>query len=1290
MNYSVQTYTENGTAFGATYTYYDVTYTASGKPVSETWSNGATENWNYDSSTGALTETVVTGIVNPNYVETATFYGANGKATSETWLGSDGTAYQTETWNSNGSYTIDYMTSGTANGAAYTYYDVIYNASGKPVSETWSNGGAETWSYNSDTGALTETVVTGIVNSNYVETATFYGVNGNATSETWLRSGGTTYQTETWNSDGSYSIDCTASSGTAYGLTCAYYDVTYNAAGLLLSVTWLGSGGTAFQTKTWNGNGSYTIDYMTSGTAYGATYTYFDVTYNAAGKPASETWSNGAAETWNYNSAGALTETVVTGIVNPNYVETITYYGANGKATSETWLRSDETTYQSETWNSDGSYAIDYTASSGTAYGLTCAYYDVTYNAAGLLLSVTWLGSGGKTFQTETWNGNGSYTIDYMTSGTANGAAYTYYDVIYNASGKPVSETWSNGGAETWSYNSDTGALTETVVTGIVNSNYVETATFYGVNGNATSETWLRSGGTTYQTETWNSDGSYSIDCTASSGTAYGLTCAYYDVTYNAAGLLLSVTWLGSGGTAFQTKTWNGNGSYTIDYMTSGTAYGATYTYFDVTYNAAGKPASETWSNGAAETWNYNSAGALTETVVTGIVNPNYVETVTYYGANGKATSETWLRSDETTYQSETWNSDGSYAIDYTASSGTAYGLTCAYYDVTYNAAGLLLSVTWLGSGGKTFQTETWNGNGSYTIDYMTSGTAYGAPYMSFDVIYNASGKPVSQTWSNGATETWNYNSAGALTEIVVTGIVNPYYVEIATLYGANGNATSETWLGSGGKTFQAETWNGNGSYTIDYMTSGTAYGAPYTSYDVTYNASGKPVSQTWSNGATEIWNYNSAGALTETVVTGIVNPNYVEIAMLYGANGKATSETWLGSGGKTFQTETWNGNGSYAIDYMTSGTAYGAPYTSYDMTYNASGKPVSQTWSNGATEIWNYNNAGALTETVVTGIVNPNYVEIAMLYGANGKATSETWLGSGGKTFQTETWNGNGSYAIDYMTSGTAYGAPYTSYDVTYNASGKPVSQTWSNGVMEIWNYNSAGALMEAVVAGIVNPNYVEIATLYGANGKATSETWLGSGGKTFQTETWAYSPDGSYEAVTTELAGSAYSLIADIYSAANVHAAEAPNLSSSSGALQLLASGDLVAQGAGTLSVEVGADTFALSAHTNEAIATTNTHTDTFDLSSGFGQTSIAGFLEGGTTGDTLNFHLSMFELELVLAGHDDGSGGAGPAEPCDRHDQYGDLRQSGRHVDAHRGVEVNTCEQSRRNPILVRSAL
>src|SRR6516162_5780046 len=92
---------------------------------------------------------------------------------------------------------------------------------------------------------------------------------------------------------------------------------------------------------------------------------------------------------------------------------------------------------------------------------------------------------------------------------------------------------------------------------------------------------------------------------------------------------------------------------------------------------------------------------------------------------------------------------------------------------------------------------------------------------------------------------------------------------------------------------------------------------------------------------------------------------------------------------------------------------------------------------------------------------------------------------------------------------------------------------------------------------------------------------------------------------------------------------------MTAGSGRLNLYAKGLTISSSLGSLGVTTGADSFDLNAHTTEAITAVGFDLETFKYASGFGQSSIAGLVAGGTAKhrriqsatDVIQFNSSMF---------------------------------------------------------------
>ena len=86
-------------------------------------------------------------------------------------------------------------------------------------------------------------------------------------------------------------------------------------------------------------------------------------------------------------------------------------------------------------------------------------------------------------------------------------------------------------------------------------------------------------------------------------------------------------------------------------------------------------------------------------------------------------------------------------------------------------------------------------------------------------------------------------------------------------------------------------------------------------------------------------------------------------------------------------------------------------------------------------------------------------------------------------------------------------------------------------------------------------------------------------------------------------------------------------------SGSLLLYASGLTTTSSAGSESVTVGSDTFAINPHSVETTKATSLQSETFVYGPGFGQDTLAGFLAAGASHDLLQFSASMFGFSLRL---------------------------------------------------------
>jgi hypothetical protein len=177
-------------------------------------------------------------------------------------------------------------------------------------------------------------------------------------------------------------------------------------------------------------------------------------------------------------------------------------------------------------------------------------------------------------------------------------------------------------------------------------------------------------------------------------------------------------------------------------------------------------------------------------------------------------------------------------------------------------------------------QTLSWNADGSLhdTHYYVVNGQSYSA----YDIVYNASGKPASATYSDGSIASWDYNSDGSLHEFTQNNLTGRPWTTTDTIYGSNGKVSTESWH-NGATLVQTETWNPDGStHDIHYF---GVTGHDYTEYDVVYGANNQQASATYSNGMSETWNYNADNSLHTITYDGVTNASYTSYTAGYAEN---------------------------------------------------------------------------------------------------------------------------------------------------------------------------------------------------------------------------------------------------------------------------------------------------------------------------------------------------------------------------------------------------------------------
>jgi RNA polymerase sigma-70 factor (ECF subfamily) len=96
------------------------------------------------------------------------------------------------------------------------------------------------------------------------------------------------------------------------------------------------------------------------------------------------------------------------------------------------------------------------------------------------------------------WSYNADGSLHDLAHFGVTGQAYTQFDVVYGANGKPTNATYSNGMSKTWTYNAD-GSLHDVSFTGVTGQPYTSYDVHYGpvwrhasrFTFHATVSTWL-------------------------------------------------------------------------------------------------------------------------------------------------------------------------------------------------------------------------------------------------------------------------------------------------------------------------------------------------------------------------------------------------------------------------------------------------------------------------------------------------------------------------------------------------------------------------------------------------------------------------------------------------------------------------------------------------------------------------------------------------------------------------------------------------------------------------------
>ncbi|PPQ36609.1 Predicted extracellular nuclease [Rhodoblastus acidophilus] len=365
------------------------------------------------------------------------------------------------------------------------------------------------------------------------------------------------------------------------------------------------------------------------------------------------------------------------------------------------------------------------------------------------------------------------------------------------------------------------------------------------------------------------------------------------------------------------------------------------------------------YSGGATQIVTFNGDGSAHEIQCFGIAGQMWDATDAIY-SGGKPVSESWTK-DDGLWQTKTWDPTTGQVTDLqTFTPGTILGHAYTSVDTQY-VNGVRTTVDYAVTDGHTAR-ETFTGDGGWRIlvdnapaqaKTMSADPANVGGYdiltydatgqFDHDVIFNAAGKPLSETWANGQTETWSYDAGGAVTEAVIAGIPGQKYDATDTHY-ANGKAVAESWT-KDGDPWQIKTWDPTTGQVTDLQTftPGTILGHAYASVDNQYvngvrttadyaTTDGHAAHETFaSDGGWAIFVDNvlaqakSANASGWEIQNfGLKTSGYDETDVFYGADGKPLTAVWL-SHGAAVKIEDWNADGSVAE--VATATAHGTSH---------------------------------------------------------------------------------------------------------------------------------------------------------------------------------------------------------------------------------------------------------------------------------------------------------------------------------------------------------------------------
>jgi hypothetical protein len=160
----------------------------------------------------------------------------------------------------------------------------------------------------------------------------------------------------------------------------------------------------------------------------------------------------------------------------------------------------------------------------------------------------------------------------------------------------------------------------------------------------------------------------------------------------------------------------------------------------------------------------------------------------------------------------------------------------------------------------------------------------------------------------------------------------------------------------------------------------------------------------------------------------------------------------------------------------------------------------------------------------------------------------------------------------------------------------------------------------LEIRLSGLVNLSAADFAL---TSAQSSADMAAGAALQVSQTARYGNATVESYTNVT----GKSYASYQAFYTSPTVDVADDLNLSSTANELDLWGSNLTISRGSGTESLQAGATKFPAVYHANETIQVGTAGSETFALSSGYGNETIAGFSPSGARSDSLRLQTSMF---------------------------------------------------------------